>query len=73
MIPVSRDEILSRLAGIPAEFQILHKLHPGKCFIRAKRDPFFVLPGSRFARAKFSNTFASARLNGMKKLINTSV
>ena len=28
MIPVSRDEILSRFAGIPAVLWILHKLHP---------------------------------------------
>ena len=28
MIPVSRDELPSRLAGIPAVLQIFHKLHP---------------------------------------------
>ena len=42
----------------------------GKSFIPARRDPAFVLPGSRFARTKFSHVIASARLSGMKKHIS---
>ena len=37
-----------------------------KSFILVKLDPFFVLPGFRFAGAKFSHVIASARLSGMK-------
>ena len=65
MIPVGKDEILFRFAGIPAVLCIIleitcKKFHPGKL-------------GSRFAGAKFSYVIASARLSGMKKVINTSV
>ena len=35
--------------------------------------PFFLQRGSHFAGTKFSHVIASARLSGMKKLINTSV
>ena len=38
-------------------------------FIPARRDPSFVLPGSRFAGMKFYHVIASARLKWMKKLI----
>ena len=44
-----------------------------KSFILARLDPSFTLPGSRFARAKFSHVIASVRLSVMKKLINTPV
>ena len=60
MIPVSSDEILSRFAGIPVVL---------KRFLPARRDPSFVQPGSRFAGTKFSHVIASARLGGIKKLI----
>ena len=40
-----------------------------KSFIPARRDPSFVLPGSRFAGTKFFHVIASTRLSGMKKLI----
>ena len=43
------------------------RLH-GKSLIPPRRDPAFVLPGSRFAGTKFSHVIASARLSGMKKL-----
>ena len=46
---------------------------PVDSFIPARRDPLFVLPGSRFAETKFSHVIASARLSGMKKLINTHI
>ena len=59
MIPVGRDDILSRLAEIPAVLYILHKLYHVKGFIPARRDPSYVPPGSR--------VIASARLSGMKK------
>ena len=44
-----------------------------KSVIPAWRDPSFVLLWSRFAGTKFSDVIASARLRGMKKLINTAV
>ena len=70
-IPVGWDKILSRISGIPAVLQILHKLylattskefHPGKA-------------GSRIctARTKFYHVMTSARPSGIKKSINTSV
>ena len=71
MIPVDWDEILSRFVSIPAVLYILHKLYV-KSFIPARRDPSFVLPGSRFAGTKYFHVIASARLSGMKNLINTS-
>ena len=75
MTPVGRDEILSRFAGTRQCYKLfinyILRLHV-KSFIPARRDPSFVLPGSRFAEAKFSHV-TSARLSGMKKLINTSV
>ena len=42
-----------------------------KSFIPARRDPSFVLPGSRFGDTKFSHVIALAHLSGMKKLFNT--
>ena len=44
-----------------------------KSFIPARKDPSFVLPGFHFAGTKFYHVIATAHLNGMKKLINTSV
>ena len=44
-----------------------------KSFIPARQDPSFVLPAFHFAGTKFYHVIATARLNGMKKLINTSV
>ena len=44
-----------------------------KSFILARRDPLFVLPGSRFAETKLSHVIASSRLSEIKKLINTLV
>ena len=43
-----------------------------KSFILASRDPSFALPGFRFAETKCSFVITSARLSGMKMLINTS-
>ena len=72
MIPVSRDEILSPFAEIPAVLYTLLnyilRLHV-KPFIPARRDPSFVQSGSRFAGTKFSHVIASTRLGGIKKLI----
>ena len=42
-----------------------------KSFIQARRDPFFVLPGSRFAETQFSHIIVSASLSGMKKIIKS--
>ena len=68
MIPVGRDEILSHFAGIPQCYKFfinfILRLHL-KSLIPARRDPSFVLPGSRFAGTKFSHVIASARLSGM--------
>ena len=63
MIPVDRDEILSRFAVMPAVLlkvfiNYIFRLHV-KSFIPVRSDPSFVLPGSRFV--------------GTKKLINTFV
>ena len=44
-----------------------------KSYIPARQDPSFVLPGFHFTGTKFYHVIATARLNGMKKLINTSV
>ena len=44
-----------------------------KSFIPTWWDPSFVLSESCFAGTKFSHVIVSARLRGMKKLINTSV
>ena len=69
MIPVGRDEILSRFAGIRSVLKTLHKLHSAitcKKFHPGKAE-------SLFAGTKFLNVIASARLNRMEKLINTSV
>ena len=76
MIPFGRDEILSRFAGILAVLETLQKFHlliTCKKFHPARRVPSLVLVGSRFAETKFSHVIVSARLSGMKKLINTSV
>ena len=43
-----------------------------KSFILASRDASFALPGFRFAETKRSFVITSARLSGMKMLINTS-
>ena len=67
MIPVSRDEILSRFAGIPVVLQTLHKLHPAiscKIFHPGKTGSLFCTAGT-----KFSHVIALARLGGIKKLI----
>ena len=42
-----------------------------KSFIPARRDPSFVMPGSRFAGMEFSHIIDSAYLSGMKKCFNT--
>ena len=42
-----------------------------KSFIPARRDPSYVMAGSRFSETKFSHVITSARLSGMTKLINT--
>ena len=42
-----------------------------KSFILARRNPSFVLPESCFARTKFNNVMASARLTGMKQWFNS--
>ena len=72
MISVSRDEILSHFAGSRQCYKLfinfILRLHV-KRFIPARRDPSFVQPGSRFAGTKFSHVIASARLDGVKKLI----
>ena len=39
-----------------------------KAFIKARRDPSFILPGSRFAGTKFAHVIASARLSGMRQI-----
>ena len=74
MIPVGRDEILSRFTGFPTVLQTRQcyvlRLHV-KGFIPARRDPSFVPPGSRFAVTKFFQIVTSFHLSGMKKLINT--
>ena len=72
MILVSRDEILSRFAGIPAVILhpvILHPVISCKTFHPSKTDPSFAQSGSRFAGTKFSHVTASTRLGGIKKLI----
>ena len=65
MIPFGRDEILSRLAEIPAVLWTLHKLHP--VITRKKFDPgkarsFFCTAGT-----KFSYVVVSARVIREKK------
>ena len=71
MIPVGGDEILSRqcykfLINFVLRIQV-------KSFISARLDLFFVLPGSHFVGTKFSHVIASARLNGIKMLININL
>ena len=74
MIPVGRDEILSRFTGFPTVLQTrqcyILRLHV-KGFISARWDPSFVPPGSRFAVTKFFQIVTSFLLSGMKKWINT--
>ena len=43
-----------------------------KSFILARWNPSFLLPGSRFFWMKLSHVITSARLSGMKMLVNTS-
>ena len=71
MIPVERDEILSPLPGSWQCYKLF--ISHVKSFIPARRNPSFVLPGSRFAGNKFCRVIVSARLSGIKKLINISV
>ena len=76
MIPVGRDEILSRFAGIPAVLEILHKLYlviKRKKFHPGKAGSLFITAGIPLCRDEIYHVIASARLSGMKKLINTSV
>ena len=72
MIPIGRDEILSRLAGSRQCYKLfinyILRLRV-KSFIPARRDPSFVLPGSRFTGTKFSHVNASTRLREGKMLI----
>ena len=72
MIPVSRDEIFPALPGSRQCYKLfinyILRLHV-KRFIQARRDPFFVQPGSHFAGTKLSHVIASARLGGIEKLI----
>ena len=72
VIPVSRDEILSRFAGTWQYYKLFIKyilrLHV-KRFILARRDPSFVQLVSWFAKTKFSHVIALARLGGIRKLI----
>ena len=70
-----------RKSVFPSDFQGPSRARTGrhrtpqevKTFIPARRDPSFILPGSRFVGTKFPHVIASARLSEMKKLINTSV
>ena len=53
MIPVGRDEILSRFAEIPAVLQTLHKLHPAitcKKFHPGKTGSLFCFAGIPLCR-----------------------
>ena len=76
MIPVDRDEIRSLFSEIVSLFggiNYILQLHE-KSYIPARRDPSFILPGSRFiAGTKFSPVIISSCLGRMKKLINTSL
>ena len=67
MIPVGRDQTLSRFAGIQAALQILHKLYPAitcEKFHPGKVGPLFCPPRSRRAATNFSHVIiASARVS----------
>ena len=72
MVPVGRDEILSRLQGSRQcrKFfkNYILRLHV-KGLISALQDPSFVLPGSCLAWTKFPHVIASAHLRWMEKVI----
>ena len=70
MIPVDWDEILSRFVSIPAVLYILHKLY--LALIRKKLHPGKARSLFCAAGTKYFHVIASARLSGMKNLINTS-
>ena len=71
MIPVGRNEVLSRFAEIPAVLQNLHKSYPAITWERfhpGEAEPLFCANGIPLGGAKFSHIITSACLNGMKKL-----
>ena len=76
MILVSRDEILPRFDGISVVLKILHKLYLAitckKFYPDKTRSPLYCQDPA-FPGRTIPMKWVSARLSGMKQLINTSV